>query len=183
MRAAACFSIILLHELFASTVYFKDTMTAGEIKAETVFEHLLMWGVPLFLMITGSLILDPKKELTGKKLWKYIYRMLLALVCFTLIFQLTDYAMGYESDVFRGWIDHMIKGTSWAHMWYLYLMIGLYLLLPLFKGLARLNDQWILFTISVMLVFVSVVPTLTRFRCWNFMPAWEPSWDTTIPFI
>lgn len=67
MRIAACFSIIILHMLFASTVYFEDVMSSGDALFERVAEHLLMWGVPLFLMISGALLLDPEKELTAKK--------------------------------------------------------------------------------------------------------------------
>lgn len=161
MRIAACFSIIILHMLFASTVYFEDVMSSGDALFERVAEHLLMWGVPLFLMISGALLLDPEKELTAKKLVRYLKRIVIALCCFTLIFQILMYVFEGAENVISGWLDNLIHGTSWAHMWYLYLMIAVYLMLPLYKAVTKhLSKSWQEYLIVMLLVFTSIIPVL-----------------------
>ena len=69
MRIIACFAIILLHSLFASNVYFEETITKGELLWSTTAENLLMWAVPCFLMVTGVLLLDPEKDIPAGKIF------------------------------------------------------------------------------------------------------------------
>lgn len=164
MRIIACFAIILLHSLFASTVYHGDLMTAFDVKFERVFEHLLMWAVPLFLMISGALLLEPEKEIPIKKLYtKYIGRLLAALVVFTLIFQIFDYFMEDADGILLEWVRDLFLGQSWAHMWYLYMMIGLYIMLPMYKKITTADDRFIMYVIIVLAIFTSIVPMIGSF--------------------
>ena len=162
MRIIACAAIILLHSLFASFVYYEDAMTAGQLKGEILTEHMLMWAVPLFLMITGALLLDTDRKVTFEKLFKkYIKRIAVALISFTLIFQILDYIAGDTENIIGGWISNLISGHSWAHVWYLYLMLGLYLMLPVYKkvidGSSKKLQQYI---ILLLLLFTSVLPMI-----------------------
>lgn len=174
MRILGCFSIVLLHSLFASKVYFALIMNASAVKFEIYAEHLLMWGVPIFLMITGALLLTPSREVTLKKLFsKYIKRVLIALIVFTFLFQILDYFMqgtmggdGAVKFILAGGLGNLIFAKSWAHMWYLYMIIGLYLLMPMFKGFVQSvqgsEDHKLRYLIIVLLVFTSIMPSLNK---------------------
>lgn len=160
IRVIACLFIVLLHTLFASNVYFEDTITPGQLLASQTVERLLMWAVPCFLMVTGALLLQPAKEIPAKKLLgKYMKRIALALVCFTLLFQIMDYLAGDQETVLGGWLSNLLQGHSWAHVWYLYLMLGIYLMIPFYKMITRqadLKQVWAL--ILIIVFFVSVLP-------------------------
>lgn len=160
-RILSCFAIVLLHSLFASTVYYGDAMSGADRTAEMAVEHMLMWAVPCFLMVTGALQLDPERTLTTGKLIGYIRRAALALVIFTFLFQVLDYLQGEETTVITGWIRNLFMGRSWPHMWYLYLLIGLYLMLPFYKMITeRASERQILYLIILLIVFVSIIPML-----------------------
>lgn len=165
MRIIACFGIILLHELFASTLYFKGSLTGSDLIFEGVLEHMLMWAVPVFLMVTGALLLDPGREIPMKKLYgKYVRRMALALVIFTLIFQIWEYYMeGNHQNILTGWLSDLIFGSSWAHMWYLYMMLAMYFLLPLFRAVTRSSEEITGYTVILLLIFTAAVPTLKMY--------------------
>lgn len=163
MRIIATFFIIILHSLFASRVYFRDVMTASNVRYEQIFQNLLMWCVPVFLMITGVLLLDPEREISLRKLFgKYIKRMLLTLVVFTFLFQLLDYEFGLQPTLFPGWIRSLFFAKSWAHMWYLYTIIGLYLMMPFYKLITRYRADLVPYLIAVCLVFIAVIPMFTE---------------------
>ena len=170
MRIIACFAIVILHELFASTTdqYFGPVMSESDWLFEYIAEHMLMWAVPVFLMITGALQLDPGRKLSVKKLFgKYIRRVALALVVFTLVFTILDWAFdpGYEEHmpVILVWLRNLFLGRSWAHMWYIYLLIGLYLLLPFFKaGWNHLNESGKKYLLIVLLIFNSCVAMINN---------------------
>ena len=92
--------------------------------------------------------------------------MALALLVFVLLFQHCDAAMGEitAGQILPGWISNVIQGHSWAHMWYLYLMIGLYLMLPFYKVLTRhCSDKELLGLMLLILIFVSVLPNVSIF--------------------
>lgn len=165
IRIIACFAIILLHSLFASNVYFEETITEGELLWSTMWENLLMWAVPCFLMITGVLLLDPEKEIPVSKIYgKYLKRVIVALVVFTLIFQIIGYFMEGEETIVRGWLYDLFSGTSWAHMWYLYLIIGIYLMMPFYRMVVKAADPKMLDLLIVLLfVFTSVTSMLNAF--------------------
>ncbi len=161
IRIFACLAIVLLHLLYASTVYFKGAISANGLTAAKSVLSLVEWAVPCFLMVTGALLLDPTKEIPGKKLWKYIRRMLLALLIFTLVFQI--YQMFFEGDrsLIGPWLKNFIQGESWAHLWYLYLMVGLYLMLPIYKIITEhASDRQLLYLVVVYAAVISVLPML-----------------------
>lgn len=174
MRILGCVSIVLLHSLFASKVYFVNEMSSWDSAFELYAEHLLMWGVPLFLMITGALLLDSSRELPlNKLLFKYVRRILIALIIFTFLFQSLEFFMegagekeGIVKFILIGGLENLIFAKSWAHLWYLYMIIGLYLWMPMFKGFVsgcKTGDEKnIRYLIIIMLIFTSIVPSLNK---------------------
>ena len=159
IRIFACFAIVVLHTLFASNAYYDGLITGTEKLVTQTAENMLMWAVPCFLMITGALLLDENKNLTGKKIFKYTRRMVISLLVFTLLFQILDYATGFQKTLFTGWLYRLFTGQSWAHMWYLYLMIGLYLMMPFYKMVAdHATDRQMWGLIGSIVLFVSLLP-------------------------
>ena len=84
----------------------------------------LMWAVPCFLMNICALLLDRRKETPYKKLFtKYIGKMFLVILIFTLIYSISDMFLngqpGFGEALLQG-IYKSFTDTSWSHMWYLY---------------------------------------------------------------
>ena len=159
IRTFSCLAIILLHTLFASNVYFEDVMSDSALVFSKLFENLVMWAVPCFLMITGCLLLNPEREVTQEKIRKYLKRMIVPLLAFTFIFECIDVYFGLKENIFTGWIYRLFTGQSWAHMWYLYLMIGLYLMIPFYRMItANASDRTVWRLIGIIMLFVSLLP-------------------------
>ncbi len=159
IRIMACFSIIILHTLFATSVYFDECMTQTQKLTSQMIQNLMMWAVPCFLMITGALLLEPAKEISSRKLRKYIFRVVSALISVTFLFQCLEFLFEDEETIFSGWIYNLFTGQSWAHMWYLYLMIGIYLMIPFYKMIVnQATEKQLLGLISIFIIFLSILP-------------------------
>lgn len=167
IRVIACAGVILLHTLFASNVYFADSISEGELLWSRIPQNLLMWCVPLFLMVTGSLLLEPGRDIPIRKIYgKYLKRILLTLVIFTFIFQVIDVLAGEEESLIGGFLAKLFIGERmpeevhiWAHMWYFYMMTGLYLMMPFYRMITRAAGRTELAVLMfLMLIFVSVIP-------------------------
>ncbi|MBQ8951540.1 MAG: acyltransferase [Eubacterium sp.] len=165
IRALACIGIVFLHTFTMCTMAYPDQMNGVYKEVFYLIPYLMMWAVPCFVMVTGTLLLDNAKNITyGKVFKKYIPRVLKALIICVIVFRFLDVWMNKEkfsAAVFKDMLYKFYTATSWAHLWYLYLIIGLYLLMPVFKKITEnfeTKDLLILCTIYV--VFVSVVPLL-----------------------
>lgn len=168
MRTAACMAIIVLHTVFAASEYFRDSITASELLVSKIVENNMMWAVPLFLMVTGVLQLNSEKPLTLRKLYgKYIKRIFCALLVFSIIFRIFDIIMDHEAftvmNVLKAFTE-MITSKGWGHLWYLYLLIGLYVLLPFYRKIVEhCTDRELNYLICVYIVFVSLIPIIESF--------------------
>ena len=160
IRVIACFAIVLLHTLDNSLSYFSDTVTPGQTIAVRTATTLLMWAVPCFLMVTGALLLDNAREIPISKLFgKYIRRMVLALVVFTLIFTVIKYAAGEKDDLLISFARDLFQCSSMSYLWYLYLMIGLYLMMPFYRMVTRAaSERMLQYLVLVLIVFTSILP-------------------------
>ena len=184
LRAVACISIIILHTVDVAVILYQDQITNGERIASLSVVHCMMWAVPCFVMVTGTLLLNKDRTVTIKDVFrKYILRILIALVAFSLIFALFDMLMNKDSfgAVFlaKGFLN-ALTGNGWAHMWYLYLLIGLYLLLIFYRAVANhVSDSEYRFLLIVYAVFLSLLPLLNM---WNAKVGFYIHVSTIYPF-
>ncbi len=163
MRVVACVAIVILHTANVAEMLYKDSISLVADAASLIVVYCMMWAVPCFIMVTGSLLLDPAKEIDTGKIWKsYIVRALGALILFGLLFRIIDCLMNGEAFSAETIADALLKiftGKSWSHLWYLYVLLGLYLILPLYRAVwKKAEDREIRYLLIVMAVFLSVLP-------------------------
>lgn len=163
IRAGACIAIIVLHVFASAVIIYGEELDILPYAISRGIANCLMWAVPCFVMTTGALLLNESKELSYKKIYgKYMVRIILAVIVFCLIFRLFDMVMNREDVSVVVVIDGFYKiytGTSWSHMWYLYMLVGLYLLLPFYRKIAKYSDRWeIKFLLSIYFIFISLLP-------------------------
>ena len=163
LRVAACIAIISLHTANAAEILYRDGLSLFQRSASLTLVYCLMWAVPCFVMVSGALLLDPEKEITLQKIFnKYFFRIMGALIVFGLIYRAFDIGMNGEVwgflPVLSG-IWKVFKGESWAHLWYLYLLLGLYLLLPFYRMVAKESTrEQMRYLLLIYAIFLSFLP-------------------------
>lgn len=84
LRLLATLSVIFLH----TSAGLLDTRNIGNIDNQfwlSCYKYCMQFGVPIFVMISGALFLNPTKEVGfGLFLRKYVKRIALALLVFGL---------------------------------------------------------------------------------------------------
>lgn len=163
LRLMATLVVVLIHTVSGVTSLMPGDMTATQITTYDCIKNICTIGVPIFLMISGVLFLDPRKEMTLKDLiCKYIRRIVLALVIFgtgyallEIVFNTKDFKIVYLWNAFY----NMLVGNTWGHMWYLYMIILVYLMVPIFRPLAASNNKTAYTYVLVLLgIITSVAP-------------------------
>lgn len=113
------------------------------------------FAVPAFLLITGYLSLDPKRPMDLNKVKGHALRIVGLLCTFGLVFCILESIArkGLSFGTLASAVYALLCGNSWDHMWYLYVLLGLWLLMPLWRYLAvkctREEYAWILVVLFI----------------------------------
>lgn len=150
LRVAATCAVVILHTVSG----IKDTTDMNlypkEYRVFLAVMDLVTWSVPVFIMISGYLFLNPARSLTWKQmLQKYCRRILLALVVFGVPYACLEQIFlerTFRADMLGRAVLMVLQGKSWSHLWYLYLILFLYLMTPAIR--------WVLQRIPTAFVYV-----------------------------
>lgn len=163
LRWCAAAMVVLFHVVSGVTSILSAEMTPNERAVYYTLKALMTAGVPIFLMISGALLLNPEKEISGKKILShYLKRILLALLLFGTVFSVMELAVTEGSFspamIWRGFLN-TLSGKSWAHLWYLYELAGLYLATPLLRAAVKhFGRQLLKYSLVLGFLFASIIP-------------------------
>lgn len=172
LRVAATWAVVLLHTVSGVADTTDMSLYPQERKVFLAVLDLVCWCVPVFLMISGYLFLNPGREIgMGNMLNKYCRRIVVALFLFGMPYgclELTaaegKFRLGMLGESFLG----LLRGETWAHMWYLYLILLLYLLTPLIRRTLCSVPRWAVYgMLIVLLTGCSVLPYLSALWGWE----------------
>ena len=163
LRVMATSAVVLLHTVTGVMDNADMSMYPLEQKIFLAVRDLACWCVPVFLLISGYLFLNPERELTfDRMVHKYCKRVLLALFLFGIPYALIEMAVTEGSlrwSMLRQSVVRVMRGESWSHMWYLYLIFFLYLLTPAIRWvLKHLSKAMVYGILAVLLVCSSILP-------------------------
>ena len=133
LRVAACYLVIQQH---ASEFYYigeNGTVVTGENTYWIgIITSLCRISVPLFVMISGFFLL-PMRDSTSlffrKRFTRVLYPFLIWCVIYAMyfVFMRGDSLEQMAYNIFQIPVNF---GTQVGHLWYIYMLIGLYLLIP-----------------------------------------------------
>lgn len=168
LRIAATLAVVFLHTnntLSNNSEQF--FLTKNQMVFFTTNNLLMNWAVPVFLMITGVLLLDPNRQIPYSDcIKKYARRILLALFVFGIPFSMLEILLNTKSITVNSFFEatiNVINGNSWSHLWYLYALIGLYFILPMLKAFVNNSDEeTLLYLIGVIFIFSFVIKSIDK---------------------
>ena len=167
LRWSATAMVVMLHVVSGVTAILSAEMTSDQRAVYYTAKALMTAGVPVFLMISGALLLNPEKQISVRKiLTHYVRRILLALLVFGTVFAVIELYVtekNFSLEIIgRGFLN-TLSGKSWAHMWYLYELAGLYLATPLLRAVIRYGKKQLLqYGLILGFLFSSFIPFLEQ---------------------
>ena len=91
LRLICIFGVVMLH---VSDDGIVASIGSQEWNSALVYVSLSHWILPIFIMISGALFLNPAKMVTMKELYgKYVLRLLLAYLFWVLAYAVVGYMM------------------------------------------------------------------------------------------
>ena len=162
LRIVATLAVLFMHcsnSMTANSIRFDVNPTQYSFFA--ICTVLMMWAVPIFFMISGNLLLNSNKTFTVEQvIKKYVSRMILALFVFGVPFSIMELVVNSKTInpfYLINSIVNVVNGDSWDHLWYLYAMIGIYIVLPVIKPFVIETDKNNLFHFIIALFLFNVI--------------------------
>ena len=95
LRVIAIIAVIILHS--AASQWYITPVNSLNWQILNIYNSLVRWCVPMFLMISGVFFLDPNKNISKKDIfYKYIKRILIALIFWGLLYGLINLFLNHS---------------------------------------------------------------------------------------
>lgn len=134
LRVIATISVILLH-VSASVALRYETLKLDVWWVGNIYDSFTRFCVPLFLMISGALLLNKEyapmeffRKRTVRILYPFLFWSLLYFVYYWYIQKPANRPIGFEAIL--QWAFELAKSGISYHFWFIYMLLGLYAVLP-----------------------------------------------------
>ena len=127
-----------------------------------IFDMLGRFSVPVFLMISGYLFLNPQRQVNPSDIFKkYIPRLLCAFFFWSFLYALITSGFMTSRSLSGGVLEKLLHDTvvGHYHMWYIFTIAGLYIITPALRPVA-LDIKAMRYFLLVSFILTYLIPTL-----------------------
>ena len=160
LRVIATLCVVLLH-VASSALYTYNQVPNSHWWIGNVYDSFARFSVPLFLMITGALLLG-KQYSYSIFLKRKVVRILWPFLFWTAIYIIYNFIEPpkffgkLETQTNFDWIIQQIRDGSSYHLWYVYMLIGFYIAIPLLnKLIIGVKNKYLLLFLIVWVIFIT----------------------------
>lgn len=157
LRAFATIGVIFIH---VSANNWYGNIGTNDWIAFSIYEGLFKIAVPIFFMISGCLFLNSQKERSIAELFKnYIGRLIIFLIFWAIIYKLIQFPQNEMTfwENLRNALIEILNGQTQSHLWFVYAIIGMYLLVPLLRPVMKNTSKTtVLYLLIICIVFGSL---------------------------
>jgi len=178
-----------LLRVFAMLAAIVLTLAMGGVRAASttsaswqvfnLYAGLTRWCMPVYTMLSGMFMLDPKAGSSLTKLFfRNCLRLLIALLFWGGVYAVVEYvAAGGRFSWWGLWsaILNALRGNTHSHLWPIYIFLGLYLVAPILRAFLRgASRGGVHYFLILAFLFVSLLPMV--FRLWPNSTAVLHTW-------
>jgi surface polysaccharide O-acyltransferase-like enzyme len=170
LKIFAIFAVIILH--LAASNWEEQPVNTFEWNVFNFYDASVRWCVPIFVMLSGMVFLNPSKNITRVSIFKkYLFRILCSLFFWGVFYGLLSLTkkiifgeIMFSLEQIILIIGKLVFGPPWYHLWFLYLIIGLYLLTPLIRiFIINSNKKDIEYSLILFLIFGTIIPLFNSY--------------------
>ena len=167
LKSIAIIGVIFIH---ISGGGYQNGIGTFNWTASVFWGSLTRASVPLFLMCSGALLLNPTKELTLKKLFtKNLLRIIIAMLFWAMAYKCFHLLVAGTFSIqslFQS-LKEVLVFRQEFHLYYLHIIILVYLFLPVTRILVcNASKRQLQYALAVWFVFGILYPTVKPF--WPF---------------
>lgn len=130
-RILAILAVVLLH--VAAGVVLETSIGSGNWWIGNFYDAFVRWCVPVFVMISGALLLSPEKQEDLATFYqKRVSRILIPILFWSVFFLFWGVLKGAHPSTSYV-TKKLLAGQPHYHIWFLYMILSLYMFTPFFR--------------------------------------------------
>ncbi|HEY5584062.1 MAG TPA: acyltransferase family protein [Ruminiclostridium sp.] len=175
LKVIAIFGVITIH--ISSSALYQFGIASIDWYFSVFWASIVRWSVPVFLMCSGVLFLNPDKVISIKRIFtKYLPRIVTALVFWAIMYEMFDVFKVFhntgriDSAIIRTAIKNILTCNTHFHLYYLYIIILIYALVPIIKVFsnAAIKHQ-MEYALFAWIIFGIIYPFAIKFYPLNLL--------------
>jgi len=153
MRVVAIFFVLVLHISEDVTSHW-GRIPLFDWMSGNVYNALARFCVPVLFMVTGSLLLGRQEDLRTF-FSKRLRKIAIPLIVWSFIYLLwsRDYANFTPFNAFKAMVKTILTGPAYYHLWFMYALIGIYLLIPILRAFVQSADETLVWYLIALWFF------------------------------
>lgn len=150
LRVFSALAVVFIHVVGA----YIDTYSIGtaECHVLTAFDSIIRWSVPVFVMISGAVML--RKDYSYKAIVAKTLRIILIYILWSFLY--AGYAF-LDGERLKNVFSVAVTGAT--HLWYLPLTAGLYFMIPIFYRIVS-NKKLTEYILIIGFIINFFLPTI-----------------------
>lgn len=157
MRVIACFMVVFLHSA-APLLYQYNDLILSYWFISNIYDSTVRVCVPLFFMVSGFLLLQKDEPLTAY-FSKRFSKLFIPIVFWSIFFVFWSGIVEKGRSPFLGEFYSIVFKPSYYHLWFLYALVGLYLIVPILRVItSAASDTLLMYYCAVWFLAVSLIP-------------------------
>ena len=156
LRVVACFMVVVVHatEPFYLGGEGSQILTEADAYWSSLFDSLVRACVPLFI-VASSYLQFPLHYSSGEFLRRRVVRVVVPFLLWSAVYA---FAWGNPAENFQNLLLNF--NYSAGHLWFVYMLIGVYLLMPLLSPWAERVSKRELQVYLGIWAFTTIIPLL-----------------------
>ncbi len=157
IKIMACFFVIINHS--HNLLFLSGGTTTATVTVDAIMFSVCKTAVPLFVMTTGYLLLQG--EFSGRQMLRRILRIGIPLLAISVVYYVLN---SDEGGSIPDFVKQFAQSPRSVHLWYLYMLIGLYLVMPFVSKIVRYSTtRELVAFVALFLVGPAVVRSALRY--------------------
>lgn len=165
MRIAAVYAVIFNHTGEDGFLLFsKMPPGSAQFMVYLFFSVFCKFAVPLFLAISGALMLNKADAPPGREWYGKILKFSVILIVYSLLYYFLELVRSGGAFEIRSFLKDLYTANIKTHLWYLYLFIAYLAVLPFLRSLVKnLENKYFFYMVAIVLLYKGFLPCMEYF--------------------
>lgn len=155
LRSIATIFVVIIH--VCAPIVTKSDFQGDLFWVSNILNSFSRVSVPIFVIISGTFLLNQNLENFYSKRLK---KILIPLLFWTIFYLLYNYIPLLKANSSIDWKSILMKiliGKPYYHLWYVYMIVGLYLVTPLIKNYIEKKSNSTVKKIIIILFIAGIL--------------------------
>ncbi|MDX1805966.1 MAG: acyltransferase family protein [Paenisporosarcina sp.] len=163
LRVFAIFSVVGIHVVAQLVANMNIGMQIWWFA--NLVDSALRNSVPLFFMMSGALLLTKKQEEPLIPFFKKrVSKVAIPLLAWSIFYIVYRQVMWFEEHTWKQMIKMVLTDSTFFHLWFLYVILGLYLMTPFLRQIVKASSQqYLQYFLGAWFVISSLFPFVPKF--------------------